>query len=225
MANNLENRFYPTSSNSSLSIETVAEEFESEEYDNELTLTADNNNELSKAVKEVLNSDLYQETLKKGYIDENNNIPPKEPAPKRMPRCSDIWYKLLKPIFVGISAKATWPMAKQVLKAAVAYWLAFVIDLIVPAMQELGPYTFLAVVMVCYFQPSRTFGSLWESAGWGIFGACLATLWSFLGIKVSEAIRGDEIFSIPAMLVNLTFLAIGTFTLSYDKIKWQPMRY
>ncbi|CAG8468788.1 11848_t:CDS:2, partial [Dentiscutata heterogama] len=212
MANNLENKPHLTLSRSSLSIETIAEASQpceaSEEYDNELTLTADS--ELYKAVSEVLNSGLYQETFKKGFPDESNNNPPQEPAPKQVPRCADFWYKLLKPIFVRISTKATWPMAKQVLKAAVAYWLAFVIDLTVPAMQELGPYTFLAIVM---------------SAGWGIVGACLATLWSFLGIKISQAIRGDEIFNIPAMLVNLSFLAIGTFVLSYDKIKWQPMRY
>ncbi|CAG8453478.1 19266_t:CDS:2 [Gigaspora rosea] len=225
MASNLENKFR---SRSSLSIETVAEDSQAcempEEYDNELTLTADS--ELYKAVSNVINSGLYQETLKKGFPEESNNTPPpQEPVPKRGPIFSDIWYKLLKPIFVKISAKATWHMAKHVLKAAVAYWLAFVVELTVPAMQELGPYTYFAIVMVCYFQPSRTFGSLWQSAGWGIVGACLATLWSFLGIKISHAIRGNEKFSIPAMLVNLTFLAIGTFILSYDKIKWQPMRY
>ncbi|CAG8493831.1 7811_t:CDS:2, partial [Scutellospora calospora] len=228
----LENKILPERSRSSLSIETVAEVSqhledinEPEEYDNELTLTAD-----SELYKAVTNAHLYAEAFKKGLPDEpsqnnNNDNRPSEDPPKLTPRFSDIWYKLLKPIFVGISAKATWPMAKQVLKAAVAYWLAFVIDLIVPAMQELGSFTFLAIVMVCYFQPSRTFGSLWQSAGWGIVGACLATLWSFLGITISQAIRGDKIFSIPAMLVNLSFLAIGTFILSYDKIKWQPMRY
>ncbi|CAG8761439.1 6941_t:CDS:2, partial [Acaulospora morrowiae] len=126
----------------------------------------------------------------------------------------NIWCQLFKPFLLEIKSKATWPMARKVLKAAFAYWLAFVFDLIVPAMQGIGSGSFLAIVMVCYYQPSRTFGSLFESAGWGIVGALVATIWSLLGISISNFIRGDEIYYIPATIVNLTFFAIGTFILS-----------
>src|SRR5437773_10483787 len=58
-----------------------------------------------------------------------------------------------------------------------------------------------------------------------MIGTCIATLWSYIGIRISNAIRGDEIFNIGSTIVSLSFLAIGTFILSYDKIKWPPMRY
>ncbi|CAG8554228.1 7751_t:CDS:2 [Diversispora eburnea] len=124
-----------------------------------------------------------------------------------------------------IKEKATWAMAKQVLKAAFAYWLAFLVDLIVPIMHTVGSSTFLAIVMVCYFQPSRTFGALSESAAWGIVGAVMASLWSLIGIVISNILREDEVYYTPSTIMNLIFLAIGTFILSYDKIKWPPMRF
>ncbi|CAG8637179.1 6523_t:CDS:2, partial [Paraglomus occultum] len=61
-----------------------------------------------------------------------------------------------------VRSKLTWPMAKKVLRAAVAYWLAFLIELSIPIMSAIGPATFLAVVAVVYFQPARTCGALWE---------------------------------------------------------------
>ncbi|CAH1760745.1 24832_t:CDS:10 [Entrophospora sp. SA101] len=193
-------------------------------FDNELTLTPD---ELFKIINSNNNLNYNR------CIDPNTNnyVNIKKPSIPKPKNCieylkwSNFLNHLLIPIYHDIALKLTWPMTKKVLKAAVAYWLAFLIVLTVPVMKTIGTGTFLAIVMVCYFQPSGTFGSLVESAGWGIIGACIATLWSYVGIKISDAIRGDEIFNIGSTIISLLFLAIGTFILSYDKIKWPPMRY
>ncbi|CAJ0748584.1 10470_t:CDS:2, partial [Entrophospora sp. SA101] len=181
----------------------------------------------------LLREEALKELEKLGCIDPNTNnyVNIKKPSIPKPKNCieylkwSNFLNHLLIPIYHDIALKLTWPMTKKVLKAAVAYWLAFLIVLTVPVMKTIGTGTFLAIVMVCYFQPSGTFGSLVESAGWGIIGACIATLWSYVGIKISDAIRGDEIFNIGSTIISLLFLAIGTFILSYDKIKWPPMRY
>ena len=54
----------------------------------------------------------------------------------------------------------------------------------------------------------------------------MATAWSLLGITISDAVREPgQMFDIWATIIHVSFLAIGTFVLSYDKIKWPPMRY
>ncbi|PKC69017.1 hypothetical protein RhiirA1_440255 [Rhizophagus irregularis] len=209
-------------SQSPLSIITnVDDDIISEEpYDNELTLTGD---ELFRAVQKVTSENedyknVYNESMfGKPGLEKSAEIPLK---PKRL-----TWSNISK-CYGYLMKKATWPMAKRVIKAAVAYWLAYVIDLIVPVMQAIGSGTFLAIVMVCYFQPSRTFGSLFESAAWGIIAAFIATVWSLIAITISNALREPgQMFDISATIVHVSFLAIGTFVLSYDKIKWPPMRY
>ncbi|CAG8646705.1 6917_t:CDS:2 [Funneliformis caledonium] len=194
-------------------------------YDNELTLTGD---ELFRAVQKVTSANNKNEYTKEFNGKVGLEKPEKPKIPKRhlfRPTWSNIRKGFLH-VYLYIMRKATWPMAKRVIKAAVAYWLAYVIDLIVPVMKSVGSYTFLAIVMVCYFQPSRTFGSLFESAGWGIIAACMATAWSLTGITLSNAVRDpSQIFDIWATIIHVSFLAVGTFVLSYDKIKWPPMRY
>lgn len=142
-------------------ITNVDDDIISEEpYDNELTLTGD---ELFRAVQKVTSEN---EDYKKVYNESEFGKPGLEKSaeislkPKRLlPRLT--WSNINK-CYGYLMKKATWPMAKRVIKAAVAYWLAYVIDLIVPVMRAIGSGTFLAIVMVCYFQPSRTFGSLFE---------------------------------------------------------------
>jgi hypothetical protein len=141
-------------------ITNVDDDIISEEpYDNELTLTGD---ELFRAVQKVTSENVdytkeYNEKFSKPGLEKPAEISLK---PKRLlPRPT--WSNINK-CYCYLMKKATWPMAKRVIKAAVAYWLAYVIDLIVPVMKALGSGTFLAIVMVCYFQPSRTFGSLFE---------------------------------------------------------------
>jgi hypothetical protein len=54
----------------------------------------------------------------------------------------------------------------------------------------------------------------------------MATAWSLLGIIISDAVREPgQMFDIWATIIHVSFLAVGTFVLSYDKIKWPPMRY
>jgi hypothetical protein len=54
----------------------------------------------------------------------------------------------------------------------------------------------------------------------------MAVVWSLIAITISDALREpDQMFDISATIVHVSFLAIGTFVLSYDKIKWPPMRY
>src|SRR2546429_6238147 len=54
----------------------------------------------------------------------------------------------------------------------------------------------------------------------------MATSWSLLGITISDAVREPgQMFDIWATIIHVSFLAVGTFILSYDKIKWPPMRY
>src|SRR5688572_28283187 len=54
----------------------------------------------------------------------------------------------------------------------------------------------------------------------------MATAWSLLGITISDAVREPgQMFDIWATIIHVSFLAVGTFVLSYDKIKWPPMRY
>ncbi|CAJ0762373.1 16648_t:CDS:2, partial [Entrophospora sp. SA101] len=111
-----------------------------------------------------------KELEKLGCIDPNTNnyVNIKKPSIPKPKNCieylkwSNFLNHLLIPIYHDIALKLTWPMTKKVLKAAVAYWLAFLIVLTVPVMKTIGTGTFLAIVMVCYFQPSGTFGSLAE---------------------------------------------------------------
>ncbi len=54
----------------------------------------------------------------------------------------------------------------------------------------------------------------------------MATAWSLIGITISNAVREpNQMFDIWAIVIHVCFLAVGTFVLSYDKIKWPPMRY
>src|ERR1044072_7821660 len=54
----------------------------------------------------------------------------------------------------------------------------------------------------------------------------MATVWSLIGITISNAVREtDQMFGVWATIIHICFLAVGTFVLSYDKIKWPPMRY
>src|SRR5436305_5376230 len=54
----------------------------------------------------------------------------------------------------------------------------------------------------------------------------MATAWSLIGILISDAVREPgQMFDIWATIIHVSFLAVGTFILSYDKIKWPPMRY
>src|SRR5438045_1482223 len=54
----------------------------------------------------------------------------------------------------------------------------------------------------------------------------MAVVWSLIGITISDAVREPgQMFDIWATIIHVSFLAIGTFVLSYDKIKWPPMRF
>src|SRR5438132_1712876 len=95
-------------------------------YDNELTLTGD---ELFRAVQKVTSANEevdYAEEFKK-FSKKNPEKPqnPKGPLPR--PTWSNVKEGFLRSLNKYIMRKATWPMAKRVIKAAVAYWLAYVI--------------------------------------------------------------------------------------------------
>jgi len=153
-----------TRSRSALTITTNVDDIISEDpYDNELTLTGD---ELFRAVQKVTSTNNgkdytneFKEFSKMGLEKPTEKL--QKPKRHSRPTWSNV-KKRIHQTLLKYMRKATWPMAKRVIKAAVAYWFAYVIDLIVPVMQAVGPCTFLAIVMVCYFQPSRTFGSLFE---------------------------------------------------------------
>ena len=51
------------------------------------------------------------------------------------------------------------------------------------------------------------------------------TLLSFVAIELGNYVRGDEIFNYGAAAIYLVFLSIGTFVISYVKIKWPTMRF
>jgi hypothetical protein len=154
-----------TRSRSALTITTNVDDIISEDpYDNELTLTGD---ELFRAVQKATSSSnerIHTKEFIKEFSKEGRESPTEKlQKPKR--HFQPTWFNIKKRIIQFIlkyMRKVTWPMTKRVIKAAVAYWLAYVVDLIVPVMQAVGPCTFFAIVMVCYFQPSRTFGSLFE---------------------------------------------------------------
>ncbi|CAG8575956.1 10315_t:CDS:2, partial [Acaulospora colombiana] len=139
---------------------------EVEEHDHELTLTSDSlfraanghtsrqDTELNKQggrrnsnypdLSKIFNQDDKQSVHEDDIVEKP---PITAPEPQVSTKTSDIWCTLFRPFLLELKSKATWPMAQKVLKAAFAYWLAFVVDLVIPVMRDIGGGTFLAIVM------------------------------------------------------------------------------
>src|ERR1044072_1655369 len=112
-----------TRSRSALTITTNVDDIISEyPYDNELTLTGD---ELFRAVQKVTSENNGKSYTKEFIKERPESSTEKLRKPKSHFRPT--WSNIKKGIHQSIlkyMRKATWPMAKRVIKAAVAYWFA-----------------------------------------------------------------------------------------------------